>query len=270
MSIAVIALLAAATPAHAYVPPSYYVIRMLARKHAPLEDARFRSKVTFYKKSGEVIASVNETLALSDAERATVKLTDASGNELALKSRKLIGARPGDVDRPVTYDLLFVKDGANIYEHLKLLGLPLKTEAALYSEKEGAMPYKPETTVALERYENKIAVVVGDRSKKSDVNSAVSLWVEKDSYLPLRAVFPTAPEMGMSSEPLELRMSSYGMHKAFLYPRNVQIFRNGTLWAKVETQEVRGGGGALEASPAKVEPDGDLRELIDTYLRWIR
>ena len=257
--------------AQAYVPPSYYVIRMLARKHAGFEDARFRSKLTFYKKNNEVAYTLGETLVIPDTERALVRITDSSGNELARHARKLVSSHASDLERPVTYDLFFLKDGANVFEHFKQLGLPLKTEAALYSEKEGNLPYKPEATVALDRLDNKIAVVIGERAKKSDSAPGPSLWVEKDSFLPVKAIFPTSPEAGMASEPLEYRMSSFSMYKSFLYPRVVQIFRGGQLWAKIETQDVKSAGSFNVAdAPSKIEPDGDLRDFVETYLKWVR
>ncbi|MBI3556802.1 MAG: hypothetical protein HY074_11105 [Deltaproteobacteria bacterium] len=268
-----IAMAFSAPVARAYVPPSFFMMRMLGRKHANFDDGRFRNKLTFYKKNGEIAFVLTESLVLSDAEHASIKLINSAGNEVASHTRKLLGTRPGDTDRPVPYDLIFIKDGANIYEHFHALGLPLKTEGALYSEKEGAMPYKPESGVALERYDNRIAVVIGDRTKKLDAYASTALWIEKESYLPMRAVFPTAPEMGMASEALEFRFSAYGVYKNFLYPRNVQVLRGGLLWAKIETQDLRPFGSAGKGEDEgrkKEEPDGDLREFIETYFKWIR
>ena len=260
-----------APTAQAYVPPSFFLMRMLGRKHANFDDGRFRNKLTFFKKNGEIAHVLTEQLVLSDAEHASVKLIDQTGNEIASHNRKLLGSRPGDTDRPVLYDLIYVKDGANIYEHFRALGLPLKTESALYSDKEGSNPYKPEAAVALERFDNRIAVVIGDRAKKSDTYNSSSLWIEKESYLPMRAIFPTAPEMGMASEPLEFRLSGYGVYKNFLYPRVVQVLRGGVLWARIDTQDVRALGSAAGDEPKhKEEADGDLKEFIETYFKWIR
>lgn len=266
-----VALVLSITSAHAYVPPSFFVIRTLARKHTSLEDAKFRSKVTFFKKGGEVAHILTESLVITSAEHAVVRIVDPSGNELASHTRKLVSGRAGDLDRPVPYDLLFIKDGGNIYEHLRALGLPLKTEGALYSDKEGSMPYKPEPYVSLERFENKVAVVVGEHPKRSDAPPAgTSLWVEKDSFLPLRAIFPSSPESGMASEPLDFRMSSYTMFKSFLYPRTLAVYRGGALWAKIETQDVRASGGSPEENRPKADPDSDIKEYLDVYLKWIR
>lgn len=265
----IMSLCASIATAHAYVPPSFFVIRTLAKKHAALESGRFKSKVTFFKSNGDAIGSVNETMVFNEADRVTVRATDSSGNELRTQSRKLVAGRGADLERPVVYDLFYVKDGASIFEHFKALGLPLKAEGALYAEKEGNMPYKPEAAVALERFQNTIAVVIGSKSKEPQ---GASLWVEKDSFLPLRATLPTPPQAGSTSEPLDIRASNYQVQKSFLYPRVLQIFRDGALWAKIETQEVQldSSAASLEQAPGKDEADGDLKEQLDSYFKWVR
>lgn len=267
----VVALLALARLAQAYVPPSFFVIRMLSHKHAGIENERFRSKITFYRKGGDAVVSINETLIITNAERATIHLTDASGGELATRARKLSGGRVGELERPALYDLLFIRDSSSIHEHLKTLGLPLRTEAALYADKEENLPYKPEDTVSFQRLDHKTAIVVGNAKPGDKNDPPVSLWVEKDSFLPLRAVFPSSPEAGMASEPLDFRFSGYQVYRDFLYPRTVEVFRNGALWAKIETQDVRAGStGSLEEPKNRTDVDGDLKEYVDTYLRWVR
>jgi hypothetical protein len=180
------------------------------------------------------------------------------------------------MDRPVLYDLLFVKDGASVFEHFRALGLPLKSETDLYAEKEGSMPYKPEATTAYARLENRVAVLVADGAPKV-AGYEPQLWVEKDSYLPLKAVLPTAPESGSAAEPLEFRFSAYQIHgstrdgKSFLYPRVTQVHRDGWLWLAIETQEVKTGvGGSLESARGRPEIDNDAKDFAETYFKWIR
>jgi hypothetical protein len=256
-------------PAQAYVPPSFFVVRMLARKHSSIEDARFKHQVTVYKKNGDAWRTFTETISLSSGDRAQIRLSDDAGNELMTRSRKLM---TDAIERPVAYDLLFVREPNSIFDHFKALGLPLKQEADLYAEKEGALPYKPENTVTYARYENRFAVVVGqDAHRPENQDKTVSLWVEKDSFLPLRAVFPTSPQAGMASEALDFRISGYQVHKNFLYPRTMLVFRNGTQWLKIETVDVRPGiGGTLEDAKTKVELDSDTREFVENYFKWVR
>lgn len=258
--------------AHAYIPPSFFVVRALTRKHAVVEEGRFKHKVSFYKGDGELVRSFNEMLVLTDPHNVIVRLTDETGKEVATHTRSLTGARTQELSRPVLYDLLLMSDGATVFTHFKHLGLPLKTEADLYSEKEGALPYKPESYVGLARYENRIAVVVGDTAKRSvtDVKTP-QLWVEKDSFLPLRAVFPSAPESGIASEPLEFKFSGYQTYKGLLYPRVTQILRRGKLWVKLETQDVQLGAGIKpESSQARADLDGDVKDFTEMYFKWVR
>lgn len=260
----VVGALTAGATAHAYVPPSFFIVRNLAHKHAMVDEGRFRHKVTFYKSNGEATRTLNETVVLTDAENAIVQLSDENGNPIATRTRKLVGNRVDELNRPVTYDLLMMKDGPNVFSHLRALGLPLKTESDLYSEKEGTMPYKPEDTVKLERYDRRVAVVVGTDSKSSQ------LWIEKDSMLPLRAIVPSAPEAGMSSEPLEFKFSTFQVYKSLLYPRTTQVLRGGKLWAKIETQDVALAVGNRPEIKNQADLDGDTREFLETYFKWVR
>ena len=258
--------------AHAYIPPSFFVVRAMTRKHAVVEEGRLKHKVSLYKGDNELVRSFNETLVLTDQHNAFVRLSDETGKEVATHSRNLTGNRTQEAARPVTYDLLLMSDGASVFNHFRHLGLPLKTEADLYAEKEGALPYKPESYVSLARYESRVAVVVADSEKKSptDVRTP-QLWVEKDSFLPLRAVFPSAPEAGIASEPLEFKFSGYQTYKGLLYPRVTQILRRGKLWVKIETQDVQLGAGIKpDAAPAKAELDGDVKEFTEMYFKWVR
>lgn len=263
--------LVAGVSAHAYIPPSFFVIRSIAKKHAVVEEGRFRHKVTFYKSNGDVLKTLSETVLMTDSDNAIVQLSDENGNPVATRTRKLVGTRTDEINRPVTYDLLLMKDGANIFSHLRQLGLPLKTEGDLYAEKEGALPYKPESTVALVRYDRRLAIVVSDSETKSasDVKTP-QLWVEKDSFLPLRAVFPSAPEAGVSSEPLEFKFSGYQVYKGLLYPRVMQIYRRGELWVKAETQEVQLTAGSRPEIKNNADIDGNVKDALEMYFKWVR
>ncbi|MEW6057779.1 MAG: hypothetical protein AB1540_14300 [Bdellovibrionota bacterium] len=249
---------------------------MLAKKHANIADLQFSQKIHVYKSNGEFHRAFSETLSLIGTDTSFIRLLDENGEELASHSRKLTGPNAGVLGRPTLYDLLMIRDEGAIFEHLKLRGLPLKNETELYSEKEGSLPYKPESTVALTRHENRVAITIGSerQAKDQQMPKAPQLWVEKDSYLPLRAVMPSAPESGFSSEPLDFRFSQYqvyGNPKSFLYPKSIQVMRDGRLWLRIETLSVK----ALDSkthptSRVKSDIDGNTRDFIATYLKWIR
>jgi hypothetical protein len=262
-------------PASAYVYPSFYVVRSLARKHVAINNVTIKNKVTVFKRNGDFLTTFTESVSISENQLASGRILNSAGGEVATFARNLQSVRSGDLERPVAYDLLYINSSANIYEHFKALGLPLKTEGDLYAEKEGTLPYKPETTTAYGRLENKVAQVISPNhaERKPTDTSAPQLWVEKDSFLPLRAVFPSPPQSGYSSEPLEYRFSGYQVHsgKNFLYPRNFVIQRDGKPWVKIETTEIRDGTTAVANSTrVRDEASGDEREFLEMYLKWVR
>ncbi len=251
--------------AEAYTYPSFYLIRSLAKKHAPFEGGRVRSKVSFFNAEGEFIRSVTETVVIPDSQRAVIRLTNESGAEIALRSRKIpaLSARNKEQDWPLTYDLLFVRDGATIFEHFKSLGFLLKTERELYWEKDGYGPYRPEKNIYFDRLDGRPALVLGAEGPASGADQH-QLWLEKDTLLPLR--------FWLSDSKIEYRFSrEYPLFKNFLYPRTISVLRNGILWAKIETLEVSPGLTAeLEPARDRAEPSAEIREAMAQYFRWVR
>lgn len=259
--------------AHAWVPPSFHIIRMLAQKHSALDQGRFQHRLTFYKRDGTPLRPLTEILVINN-DQAFVRVVDERGAELGLHSRKLIGLRNSDIERPVLYDLVFLKDNLSIFEHFRALGLPLKTESELYSEKEGPLPYKPEyKTVAFARFQKtKPSVAISEDARKVESDDHMTqLWVEKDSYLPIEAILPSAPERGVASEPLEFHFTNgYQIEKRSFYPRAVEIKRGDRLWVKLETLEVRLGQATLERARLRSDPEGELKDFLETYFKWVR
>lgn len=257
--------LASATAA-AYVPPSFHVLKNLARKHVQLESGVFRHTVSFFRKNGEIAKSVNETLILRESGLVTVRVLDEAGTEIARHDRRIHGSKGTEVGRPVSYDLLFVRGAESLETHLKSLGLPVRPEAEM------PLPYVSEPETIMSRFENRVAIVIGQSPET--LAKGMQLWVEKDSLLPLRAVLAAREATG--NEALEYRLSGYQVYKSALYPRTLRIFRNEVLWARVETQDVKLDvkGAALEsaAAPAKSsgEPDSSTRNFLDDYFKYVR
>src|SRR3989338_4151539 len=124
----------------------------------------------------------------------------------------------------------------------------------------------------MSRFENRVVIVIGQSPET--LAKGMQLWVEKDSLLPLRAVLAAREATG--NEAIEYRMSGYQVYKNTLYPRTLQIFRNGVLWARVETQDVKleAKESALESAAAqaksKGEPDSSARNFLDDYFKYVR
>lgn len=261
---------------YAWLPPSFHIIQSLAKKHEPLNAGRFQHRISVFKPSGEVFRTFTETLIITETDQALVKLADEANNEVATRSRRLIGGKNNDFSRPALYDLLVVKDQTSVFDHLKALGLPLKSQAEVYSEKDGDRPYRAETHIALLRHEGRVALVSGDLSsaKKGDFgnSSDPQLWVERNSYVPLRAVFPAVSENDKLSDALDLRFSGYQPYqKGFLYPRTTLVYVDERPWLRIETLDVRlGDGKPFEQSKTKPQLAADVQEFVEKYFQWIR
>jgi hypothetical protein len=249
--------------AFGYAYPTFFLVRSLAKKHASFDVGKIRSKVSFYQGEGELYRTFNETMVFADGQRVFIRLSSETGGEIALRSRRFGTIADREQDWPFTYDLLFLRDKEVIFDHFKALGFPLKTEKELYWDKEGYGPYRPESNVYFSRFENRAALVLSteDSSRREGVPQA---WFDKDSLLPLRFILPDAR--------IEYRFSrEYPLHKNFLYPRSFQVYRNGQLWVKVDTMDVSVGGPAeLEPMREKAEVNGDTRDAVGQYFRWVR
>ena len=258
-SIGALGLLTIDQNAHCYVPPSFQFAKAIAKKHQGIDESRFRSKVFMLKSNGDVSRTLTETLYFSSPETVTVRITDEQGQEIATASRRLNASTSAEHQRSFLWDLLFIKDFNTVFEHFKMRGLPMRTESDLYSEKEGNLPYKPEITTNLARFDGKITVLLADTS-----GNGPQLWLEKDSLLPLKAKIP--------ADAVEYSMSGFQLYKNFLYPRNIQINRDGKLWARLETTEVRFGSGlgSIEPARGKADIDGQTREFVEAYLKCVR
>lgn len=281
----------------AYVPPSFYILKNLAKKHEKTDSVIFKSKVTFLRKSGEISKTLNETFYFSSKGIAYSQFTDDQQNVIKLPdggtkfSRRWGGNKDLESKRPIFYDLLYVKDFNSIFNHFKELGMSLKTEAELYStrkplpektpepkvkkevltdEKENKetiniqIPnvYESEPYIYLSRFENKMAFVVGNSDPQIQ---GLQMWVEKDSLFPLRTIL----------SPYEFRTSGYQLFKNILFPRNIQILKDGTLWAKLEVSEIKEAIADNQVntffnSKQVLSPDGETEDHLELFFKIVR
>ncbi|HRK01044.1 MAG TPA: hypothetical protein PLH57_00135 [Oligoflexia bacterium] len=266
--------------AQAYVDPSFHIIRQVARKHSAIDELRTRSRLTFYNRSGEVVRTFTEIVGFDNLSKVGGRIGDAEGVEVSFKSRTHLAT---DKTRPLLYDLLYVRDSEILFERLQSLGLPLKSETDLYSEKEGILPYKPETFVNLKQFEGQALLVIGEFSDRTP-----QLWVTKperqstssaavEGYQVARAVFFTSFD-GPSGDTLEFRFRNRKEYrgvesKTFFYPTRIEIIKDGYLWSTIDILELRSGAGASNLDTAHVkaaDSNADSRELLEPYLKWIR
>lgn len=261
--------------AQAYVPPSFFIAHSLSKKHADIVSGQFKHRISFYRSNGEESKSVTENLILSSNGEFQSTIYDGSN---------VIFEQKGKPSSPA-YNLLFNRDSSGIFDHLKSLELPMKTEKELYAKADAtiegtAQPitdpsetelqqltkktptaYLPEPKIGMVRYENRVAVVLG-------LGNPSQLWLEKDSLIPLKLLLPAA--IAKMGDDIEYRFSGFMLYRSVLYPRTMQIFKAGKLWVKSETSEVNIGSISPVKSTEADSPGGDLKRNLEDFYKLAR
>ncbi len=242
----------------AYIPPSFYVVRMLAKKHSSVKNGVvIKHKLSFFKKNGDTDQVFTETIFIKENQDVTIQVQEQDQSLLYIFKRSL---EDNLKLRPLLYDLLFLSDGTKVFNYFKKLGLPLKTEKELQTEKMEGQNYVIEKFLSLSRIENRIAITINKNDAVASLLPTPSLWIEKDSFLPLKAAW----------DQFEFQFSSYYVYEnGFLYPRNIHVLKNNTLWFKLETIEL-----TLKKSMDSIKiPENNqdsFSEPFDLYFKWIR
>lgn len=286
----------------AYAPPGFHIVNTLAKRHTDITNTVFKHRIMFYKKSGDLWFSVNEGLRIDDSGSYHYKITDDRGTEIYKTTKRPYGK--DSIDRSVVYDLLYNKNTDNIIEKFKSIGLLIKNQKELYArgsvdestaesnktppaetiepsveptaasiESSLPLPYVPEQRIAYSRFENRICVVLGFVPATENASANTQLWIEKDSLVPVRLTIPANVIKGEETS-LEFKLSGFHQYKTVLYPKTVQIHRDGKLWAKVDTNDVLVGSTdkTFEKNTAERQDsiDSDLKELLDHYFTLVR
>jgi hypothetical protein len=184
--------------AHAYLPPAFFVYSRLA-------EQKTKTPVT--------------------AVAITVARPQASGTEEILGTTSISlpalteGGWPG-------LSLLFHSDSQELFRAVAAFGLQITPEhdllrvdrSRLSSLKEAPYPfYKTDFTMSLKRTRQTYAWV------HSSADGARSIWVEKDSFLPLKVAAPCPAEAAA------LAWAKAGNNKCELEFRNLYALRHGNL-----------------------------------------
>lgn len=250
--------------AEAFVPPSYEVIHQIVKKNNALESSRFMHKVTFYNSSGEILKSFREDFYFNQ-EQALIRIQNENGHWVASKVQNF------QKNYSPLYDLLFSNKGAKAFSHLRALGLALRSEEENYQqsmEQFRESIFTPEMNLFFKRYGSHIVEVIRDsRWEEGDPE----LWVEKDSYFPLKLVLPSEPDGQM----YEYRMEHFQPYETFFYPRLTHVLKDGNLWVTMETKEIKLSEPKAPEIPGKAfdlssDIDSDIQSHLNAYLKWIR
>ena len=166
--------------------------------------------------------------------------------------------------------LLFERVPHALVQYMIDWGIPVMRDQDLLTYEKESERRKAEHT-RIRRYEEKVAWVIGNPSTASD---SPQLWVEKDTFLPLRAVLP--PLEGNPG--VEFRFGNYRYTSGFQYPTEMSLIEPGNpeIRATLEKLDII----TKNRKPERERPDGfteagssvgsSLRSLVTRFYRTVR
>lgn len=263
--------------AEAYIPPSEFIVKKIAEKRGNFKTLILRSTVVGM--SGEKPTGAHfKTQTTYDARTRTLRsrAVNDAGVELYRMERRLGSAsETGSADRAAVLAdaLLLESDATRLVQTLREAGVPVKIEQDLAALETEEARRAAEVT-SLGRWNNGVVWKIGPQGK-SDRQPQV--WVEKDSFLPLRLLARSGGEV------LDLRFQQYRLAKDLPVPRQILLGQGGTdqkdVILREELTEVTVDPQKPEARPqdfktgfteAGNSADSDVRELIQKYYRFVR
>ncbi len=221
-------LLFLAQSAFAYIPPSRFIAKMIARKHDGIKGIKIRTQVMSFE-DGKPTSTRFDEVTVLDYETHVLKswVYDSGGTEIYEVEKRGNSFTPTDA-------LLLDSRASEVVRVLKDNGIPMLNEEEILASKD-----EPEWVSRWEAEGNlKIAWVIG-------MKKGPELWVEKDTFLPLRLLIDQ-----------DIRFSDYRFHKEFPYPDTIKLFK---------AVSTKGNGSilypAFEAKTEEVTVDPNAKDL---------
>jgi hypothetical protein len=252
----------------AYIPPSHFIVKSIASKHAGPRLIRVRGQVTALENDKPTGVHF-KTVTYFNPQTRELKswAMDDANQKLYLLERKT------DKDKfPAGAEILFETVPKTLGDTLKEKGVPIRSEdelTAMASEVER----RTSETEFLSRWKNTVAWVVGKRDK-----SDTQLWVEKDSFFPIRLLLADK----FDDEVAELQFEGFKYYKDFPYPKVTLGFKKGSVavlrddftdlvaatdFKDKDFKETTATPGFTDAGNSA---PGALRELITLYYKTLR
>ncbi len=195
--------------ARAYVPPSSYVIRTLAKKHLGPKSVRFKNTLISFdgqKASGIALKEI----ALIDYATRTVrsKVMDEAGRELYFFERRV-----DPTHAPLGQFILVEPSADRIMAALKSAGIPVRPEAELRAMSSEEDRRKSEVS-QMGRWNGTVAWVFGQPKNQQ-------LWIEKDTFHPVKILFQKEGSLA------EVQYEKYRYVREYPFPRTITVFPKG-------------------------------------------
>jgi hypothetical protein len=256
----------ASLSAWAYIPPASFILHEVAKKHLAFTTIRVRSHVIGLDGNGNPNGVRLREITFVNSKDGTLRswITDESGKVLYTVER-VSNASSKSSKMPVAAEMLFDTNSVRMASVLRSVGvqIPVGKDANLTDENTGG------DKLSLHRWNRSVAWVLGKTAQ---------LWIEKDTFIPMRVI---APPRG-DSQLYDFQMENFKYYDEYAYPRLGTLFEVGKKAPVLKTElmdiildpNVSGaelpkerGEGFTEAGQSA---PSQVRELIETYYRLIR
>jgi hypothetical protein len=249
--------------AQAYVPPSQYILKKIAARRSDLKTARVRSTVVAWESERPTLTKFREVVSYNVATRTfrSTAFHDVDNVELYVKEVKSGAMNPLQL-------LLFEPQLKILTDGLKQAKLPIRSEEEL--QKMANEEDRREAEISsFARISSAFAWVIGRKDRWDP-----QLWVEKDSFLPLRLIWNSSDGLA------DVRFDKFRFSREVPYPRVITgANKGGTAWMQAELTELTINGDLPELKkPATVmgftdagrSASGPVRDLIQRYYETLR
>ncbi len=267
-----------AQTSEAYIPPSFFIVRQIAKRHSDARQVRMTSKLEFFEGDTTPRSTFNQIFDFDALAKHRGQSAGGAGavritlQNLANGTRTVKDRYASSRDFPLIFTLQFAPSSSQIFDHFKRIGIPLKSEPALYSEKHPErpdLPYRLEENLSLMRWHGRIAIVMNSGANMHDTSAPQvwpQLWIEKDTFLPIRALVTSGLGAPEGTPPLEIRFTNYQAYQSTLLPKLTEGFRDGKLWFRSEITSV---DLKTKGSSEPLEDHSSDSSDLENYLKWV-
>lgn len=249
--------------AEAAIPPSRYLVQMMTQKRSRVRTLRVVNQVKAVGETTEGPAWQFKETTLFFPQTGTLRslVSDEQGRVL------FVWERPGFLTNPAL-SILFSTDLQTLTRQMKELGIPVLTQEELRVHPSPETKREAEVT-GINRFERRIAWTIGKGNQQ--------LWLEKDSFLPMRLI--------TAKPSIDVVYDGMKVLKEIAVPR-VSVLHNekGKPWARSELVEARANLDANELAQAQGAGAGQepgftelgkalpnsTRNAIERYLKTLR
>ncbi len=258
-----------AAPASAYVPPSQYVVKKMVARHSGFKGLKIRSLVVGLNGKDPSGVQFQQITTVDLGKRVLrSRAFDDTGKELYVVERSL----RVDAPHPVVDTLMFETRMDFMSQALKSAGLPIRSDSEL-----AAMADEEERRKAESAWIERVGTaMVWVYSEERKAPSKPQLWIEKDTFLPLRLVSKREGDLA------DIRFESYRFYREFPYPRQITLALGTDIGDRVlrdDLQELVVNPELAAEFKQRVQPgytelgnsaSSAVRDLITKYYQFLR